>query len=254
MKRQFCLIRMIACWGMLIWYMTLMGCASQTHPDPFEKYNRQMFKFNMVVDKVLYRPIAKTYATLVPVPLQTGIGNVFSNINLVPTIVNDTLQLNFAWLAGDTARLIINTTLGVGGIFDVAKGFGLEKHKQDFGLTLARWGMRDSPYLILPLLPPGTPRDLLGQGLDSTFFSVWAYIEPRWIVYGAWGLEFTNQRAALLDSDKLIREAFDPYIFIRDAILQKRKAQIKAVLKLEEDDMLLEDDENQSTVKNQITH
>lgn len=223
-------IRSILTLSLITVLLLTAGCASTTNPDPYEGYNRKMFAFNMKVDKFVYRPVAKVYDTITPKPLQKGVTNFFANIDTIPKIANDILQLNPSWLAGDSVRLIINTTLGIGGLFDVASHFGLSKHDQDFGLTLARWGFRQSSYFLLPFLPPGTPRDFIGRGVDLSLLSFWAYVKPEWISYAALGLDMTNQRAAYLSSDKLLDEVFDPYIFLRDAYMQKRKQQIYRVL------------------------
>jgi phospholipid-binding lipoprotein MlaA len=210
--------------------LSLIGCAT-TGPnnDPYEGYNRKVFKFNMAVDRGLFRPIASAYAFVTPKPVRRSVTNFFANVDEIPNMGNDLLQANFPWLFSDAGRFMINSTLGIGGLFDVASMWGLERHKQDFGLTLATWGWRKSPYLMVPLLPPSTPRDLVGFGGDIAM-SPWTYIEPSWVGYAAYGLEFVNKRANLLPMDKLVDEAFDPYVFVREAYLQNREAQIQKVL------------------------
>lgn len=207
----------------------LTACATVSQPDPYESYNRKVFKFNMGVDKYIYRPVAKAYDTITPNYLQHGIANFFSNIYQVPTIANDILQANPGWALSDIMRLVVNTTFGIGGLMDVAKPLGLEPHDQSFGLTLARWGYTDSPYFIFPFLPPATLRDLVGLGVDSTVFSIWPYIHPRWYSYAAAGVTLVIARAQLLPSDQLIYEALDPYVFVRDVYLQRIKVRIEKV-------------------------
>ncbi len=207
----------------------LASCATVDQPDPYESYNRQVFKFNRAVDKVLFRPIAVVYDTITPNFMQRGISNFFANVYQVPTIANDVLQANPGWALSDIMRLVVNSTVGIGGLIDVAKPLGLEPHDQTFGLTLARWGYTNSSYLILPFLPPGTVRDLAGLGVDSLAFSVWPYIDPHWIAYAAAGTSFIIARAQFLSTDKLVDEALDPYVFVRDAYLQRMNARIEKV-------------------------
>lgn len=223
--------RAFVCFFSLVLITLLAGCsATGTNPqDPYEGYNRKVFKFNRGVDKVVYRPIAQVYSTLIPKFIRIGISNVLSNVAEVPRIGNDVLQANPRWAASDLGRLALNSTLGLAGLVDVASNMGLQKHTQDFGLTLAKWGYRDSRYLMLPLLPPATPRDLFGVAGDYAM-TPWTYIRPNWIGWAAYGLVVVDKRASFLSSDQLIDEAFDPYIFIRDAYFQSRQAQIEQVL------------------------
>lgn len=205
--------------------LTLSGCAGAANPeDRYEAYNRKVFKFNSVVDKVVYRPVAKVYDTVTPKFVRRGVHNVFANIDQVPHVVNDVLQLNIPMAMRDIGRLGVNTTLGLGGWFDVARHMGAPNQDQDFGLTLAYWGWKDSTYLLLPFLPIGTVRDFIGYGVDYSYFSPLAYIQPSWVPLTAYAVWFVDKRAALLPADQLIKESFDPYIFVRDAYLQKRKA------------------------------
>lgn len=228
------LLKSLLIFSLLAIILATMGCASARHPtnpqDPYESYNRKVFKFNMKVDKYVYRPVAKTYDTILPGPAKRGVTNFFENVSLVPSIINDMLQANVPWAASDTGRLVVNTTLGIGGLFDVASHMGLKKHDQDFGLTLAKWGVRKSPYLMVPFLPPTTARDLLGTTVNYSVLSVWPYIRPAWIPWAAYGLDLINTRASFLSANELIDQAFDPYLFVRDAYLQSRQIKIEKVL------------------------
>jgi phospholipid-binding lipoprotein MlaA len=208
----------------------LTGCATgQTPEDPLEGYNRKVFAFNRQIDKFIYRPVAKTYDFVTPKPIRRGVANFFNNIAQLPTIGNDLLQLNGEWFVSDIGRLIVNTTVGVGGLFDVATKVGIEQHQQDFGLTLAKWGYRKSSYLVVPFLPGATPRDFIGLGGDF-LMTPWPYIDTEWWGRAAYGVRFVDARALLLGPDKLIDEAFDPYVFVRDAYLQRRESKIEKVL------------------------
>jgi phospholipid-binding lipoprotein MlaA len=218
---------------------TLSGCASVAHPndpqDPYESYNRKVFKFNLTVDRYIYRPIAKGYKAITPQFVRTGVRNFFSNVGLLPDIGNDLLQGNGVWALSDGWRFLINTTVGIGGLFDVAKHVGLPKHNQDFGLTMAKWGVKESPYFVFPFLPPGTTRDFFGVNVVGYATSPLTYVQPDWVSYSAKALDMVDQRAGLLPTDKLVDQAFDPYIFVRDAYLQNRAAKIEAVVHPEEE-------------------
>jgi phospholipid-binding lipoprotein MlaA len=213
-------------------FLGAAGCASVNSApnDPFEKYNRKVFKFNQVVDRVAYRPAAKVYVTLTPRLLQRGIHNVLRNVYQAPVIINDVLQLNIPLAMQDIGRTAVNSTLGLGGLFDVAKHMGAPYHEQDFGLTLTRWGWKNSSYFLLPFYPVGTFRDLLGATVDYTYFLPWAYLKPEWASYSVYGLIFIDKRAAFLPSDQLVKDSFDPYVFMRDAYFQNRQKQVKETL------------------------
>lgn len=217
----------------LVFVATLLtaGCTyNHANPqDPYESYNRKVFKFNRGVDKVIYRPVAKVYSVVLPKFARAGVSNFMSNVGEVGRFGNNILQANFPWAFTTLSRFVINSTLGLGGLIDVASSMGIEKHSQDFGLTLAKWGDRDSIYLMIPFLPPSTVRDTIGLGGDYAM-SPWTYIRPNWIGWTAYGVLVTDKRASYLDTDKLVDEAFDPYLFVRDAYLQGRKAQIEKVL------------------------
>ena len=202
-----------------------IGCTS-THPHnangPLETYNRTVYGFNTAIDKVIIRPIAQTYAFIIPGPIDRGVGNFFSNLNQVTTIANDILQADARYTIRDSWRFAINSSLGVLGIFDVASQMGLEKHTEDFGLTLARWGIKDSPYIVLPLLGPSTIRDAFSLPIDYYALSPWPHIKLSGTRYALYGLQTIHQRRVLLAVDRVINEAFDPYVFVRSAYLQRR--------------------------------
>lgn len=212
----------------------LVGCSSVRHPsnpdDPYEGYNRKVFKFNRGVDKVVYRPVAKVYTTVTPKFAQKGVSNFFSNLDDLTVVANDVLQANPSWMFSDTGRLLVNSTIGVGGLFDVAKHWGMPKHKQDFGLTMAKWGVRRSPYLLIPFMGIGTARDQFAFLVNYQFLTVYPYLRPDWLRYSLYGMSLIDLRAAYLPTDELVNEAFDPYIFVRDAYLQSRNLQIQKVL------------------------
>lgn len=204
----------------------LVGCASTAKDpiDPFEAYNRKMYAFNGVVDTIAIEPAIKAYTMIIPWPLRQGVDNFFINLYQLPTIANDILQGEIKLTFKDIGRFLINTTLGIGGLFDVATGFGLERNYQDFGITLSKWGDTSSPYLILPLLGPSTVRDTFGLGIDYRVFSVYAFIQPLSLNYSVLGVEAFAERASYQELTELAQLiAIDPYVLQRDAYLQRRK-------------------------------
>lgn len=207
--------------------LTLAGCATGNNPqDPLENFNRGVFSFNEGLDKAVFKPVAQGYETVVPQPARTGVLNFFYNIGDLFTAANNLLQGKVPEAASDVGRLAINSTLGILGLFDVATEMGLEKHNEDFGQTLGKWGVGDGPYLVLPIFGPRTSRDALGLGLDL-------YADPIGRVYpinvrnSAVGGRFVSDRAELLPADKAIEEAaLDKYSYLRDAYLQRRRSLI----------------------------
>lgn len=205
----------------------LGGCATTANnpKDPYEGFNRAMFAVNEGLDVVI-KPVAKGYDTVAPAPVKTGIGNFFGNLQDIWTAFNNFLQGKGGSGLSDVGRVLINTTLGIGGVFDVASEMGLEKHAEDFGQTLGKWGVADGPYLYWPLIGPRTTRDTVGFAVDG-------YADPVWRVSDIStrntlaGVRFIDVRASLLPSDKVVEEAaFDKYVYIRDAYLQNRRSEI----------------------------
>ncbi len=195
-----------------------------TNKDPFETFNRPMFAFNDWLDRWILKPVATIYIKITPKPLSKGISNVFNNIDTVPTVINDLLQGNIYQAVNDSWRLVINTTIGVVGLFDVAASIGLEpNNKQDFGLTLAQWGWTQSNYLVLPFVGPGTVRDQLGWPINYQFFTIYPYIESDDVRYGLYGFGIVVRRAEVLHYESVLEQAaLDKYTFVRDAFLQRR--------------------------------
>lgn len=207
----------------------LTGCTRHpTDPnDPLEPFNRAMFAFNMGVDHMIYRPVTKVYTTIIPPPLQRGVSNVFSNLGELTTIPNDLLQGKFKYMFMDFWRFVINSTIGIGGLFDVATRMGLPKHYEDFGMTLAYYSdKKTSPYLVLPFIGPITLRSAVTQPLDY-YTGPWPYMHPDSFRYSMLGLKWLNIRAGLMPANKLIDTAFDPYAFMRSAYMQRRMQMIQ---------------------------
>lgn len=200
----------------------------QPTQDPYEKFNRAMFGFNEIVDKLVLTPIATLYNSLVPKPLNKGIGNFFNNIDTVPTVANDVLQGNFYQATSDAWRLGINSTVGILGFFDIATEVGLEPNTEDFGLTLAQWGYKNSDYLVLPFLGPTTPRDGVAFFINYYFLTIYPYIYPPQDRYRLYFAGIVDRRADLLNFQRVVDQAaVDKYVFMRDAFLQKRAYQIQ---------------------------
>lgn len=205
----------------------ISGCATMTpHPkDPFESFNRAMFSVNEGVDVVL-KPVAQGYESAVPDLVRTGVGNFFGNIADVWTSLNNLLQGKPLVAISDFARVMANTTFGVLGVFDVATSFGIEKHSEDFGQTLAVWGVGDGPYFFWPVIGPRMARDTLGWGVDAYVDPV-LNADPVPVRNTLTGVRLVDTRASLLPADKVVEEAaFDKYSYIRNAYFQNRRNEI----------------------------
>lgn len=205
----------------------LGGCASQSSKDPLEGLNRGVYKFNDTVDKAVAKPVANAYKSVFPDFIQKGVNNFFNNISNVSTVANDILQLKLDHTMNDLGRLVINTTVGVGGLVDVASMDGIEKRDEDFGQTLGYWGVGDGVYLVLPLFGPSTIRDAAGLAVDGGFLDPFAYANQNHNVVrirnGLLLTKFIDKRAQYLPGSDLLDEAaLDPYAFVRDAYLQRR--------------------------------
>ena len=205
--------------------------ASEEQPeikDPFEKFNRAMFWFNDKLDTYILKPVATFYNTIMPRPLNEGVHNFFLNVGNLPNIANDILQFNFYQMANDMWRFGVNTTIGIGGLFDVGSRIGLNPYVNDFGLTLAMWGYKNSNYLVLPFFGPYTVRDGIGIPVDYYVFSIYPHIHPQRTRYVVYGLGVIDRRAQLLQFQEVLEEAsIDKYVFTRNAYLQRRAYQIE---------------------------
>lgn len=208
--------------------IALTGCVRKpdtTANDPLEGYNRAMFAFNQDVDHLAIRPVAFIYSKITPPVLQSGVTNVFNNVDEISTFPNDFLQGNFRYMVLDFWRFAINTTLGVGGLFDVATRMGIKPHVESFSLTLAKWrGGKSSPYFVIPVLGPSSIQGAIGM-VGDYYMTPFPYLNNT-INYSVTGVRLIHTRAQFLPADKLVETAFDPYVFVRDAYTQKEKDQI----------------------------
>lgn len=207
--------------------LVMTGCATTNQSagvsDPLEGYNRAMYKFNDVVDTAVIKPVAKGYDTVMPAPLSHGVSNFFSNLNDITVIVNDLLQGKFYQAYRDTYRFVLNTTVGVAGIFDVASLNGFTKNNEDFGQTLGVWGAEPGAYVVLPIFGPRNVRDSFGL-VGDLFTDPVMYVEGDDARLAIAGTRLIDTRAGLLKAEKVLNEAaFDEYTYIRDAYMQRRQ-------------------------------
>lgn len=209
-------------------FLFLLLASSPLHAaaeyDPFEKVNRVTYGFNVGIDRVLLKPLASGYDNFTPRIAKTGVRNFFNNLDDVRVGINDLLQLNFPQAAKDFGRFAVNSTVGVAGLFDVADPvLDLEKNRQDFGKTLAHWGVGSGPYIVLPFFGPSTARDALGFSVDAVADPIPA-IENVSSRNTLLATKSTDRRADYLSFDDLI--IGDDYLFVRGIYLQAREYSI----------------------------
>lgn len=225
--------------GVLALTLGLSGCAtvsapdaaastpapeSRGHPDdPWEGMNRSVFAFNEALDRWVLKPVATGYDAVAPGPVRVGVANFFSNLGDVWVGVNSLLQGKPGNAANDLGRFVVNSTMGVAGLIDVASPMGLARNEEDFGQTLAVWGVGGGPYMVLPVLGPRTLRDTGGVAVDLTMDTL-SLAEPESSVYGLVMLRLIDTRAGLLPAEKVVSEAaLDKYSYYRSAYLQRRQ-------------------------------
>jgi phospholipid-binding lipoprotein MlaA len=227
--------------ALLAWVLSSAGCATgpNANPkDPLEPMNRSISKFNDTLDDNLLKPVATGYRDYIPQPVQTGVGNFFGNLSDVFSTVNSGLQLKGRDTAESLMRVVVNTTLGIYGIFDVATEIGLQRHREDFGQTLGYWGVPDGPYLVLPVFGPSTVRDTSTLPLEfsTDFVAKHDVVAERNVAVVA---RIVDKRASLLKTtDLLSGAAIDKYSFTRDSYLQYRRNQVYDGNPPDEDDLV----------------
>jgi phospholipid-binding lipoprotein MlaA len=197
--------------------------------DPWENFNQKMFSFNRQVDKYVVKPAARAYDVVMPAPWQALISRGLDNLRFPARLVNNLLQRKWEGAGRETARFLINSTAGIGGIFDPAGDyFGIEASKADFGQTLGKWGIGPGPYLVLPLLPPLTLRDGLGLGVDTAANPLSYYAPVVWDGLGIQAGETVNERAMNIDRYQGFEDSvLDMYSAVRDAYLRRREQRIR---------------------------
>ena len=199
--------------------------------DPLESVNRKIFWFNDKFDGYLLEPVARVYDKITPQLVQNGVDNVFENLSYPRYLLSDLVQFKFGQALSHTGRFVINTTVGIAGIIDVAENVGLEKHKEDFGITLAYHGVPPGPYLVLPFLGPSNLRDFVGRGVDYLVTPQYllTYADMHWqeewaIAGGITALDFVRTRVDLFEAVDAGKEAaLDLYLFTQSAYYQYRK-------------------------------
>ncbi len=203
--------------------------------DPWEGFNRRVHSFNNAADSYVLRPVAVGYKKITPEPVQAGVSRFFANLAMPVTVVNQALQGRPGDAARSLGRFAVNTTVGLVGVFDPASRFGMPRGDgEDLGQTLATWGWRDSRYLVLPLLGPGTVRDALGFVGDQPLSPI-AQVQSGSAAGGLQALEVVDMRTQMLPLDPIRREAFDDYQFVRDAWVQRRNHEIRQDLRSDHD-------------------
>lgn len=189
--------------------------------DPWESWNRGVYRVNDALDRAVTKPLAKGYVKVVPTPVRTGVSNFLANLNTPTVMINDALQGKFLAAANDLGRFVLNSTVGIGGLLDPATSAGLQRNDEDFGQTLGVWGVKTGPFVELPLLGPSDLRDAPAKVVDA-YTNPRQYIHNNWIKYSIWGVDLLDRRASLLSLDDTLQHVYDPYAFVRDAYLQRR--------------------------------
>jgi len=196
--------------------------------DPWERFNEKVFEFNRQTDRFVLKPVAKVYNVIVPEPFQLLIANGFDNISFVPRMVNSLLQAKWGGATRELSRFVINSTLGIGGLFDAAKWWGIEKSREDFGQTLGVWGVSPGPYLVVPFMEPMTVRDGIGRGVDSLMNPLSYFVPFVWTGISLKLGDIINDRALNLDLFQGFEESVvDLYSAVRHGYLRRREQLIK---------------------------
>jgi len=182
-------------------------------PDPYERYNRAMFKFNDKADQYVFTPVARGYRKVTPKPVRTAVGNFFNNLRDVKSMGNNILRGHIGKAGGDFMRVAVNTTFGIGGLIDIASAANMPNHKTTFGDTLASWGWKNSNYFVMPLFGSSTVRDTVGEGVSMAYSPQGAIIHDRTANYSLTGLNAGDGREKLLDTTDTLNEmALDKYV------------------------------------------
>lgn len=193
--------------------------------DPYQNFNRKVYAFNIGVDKLLLKPVAKAYKVIAPKAVDDSIGNVFANLGDVGNTINNVLQGKFSHAANDAGRFLVNSTIGLAGLIDIASPSGFDKHDEDFGQTLAKWGMKSGPYVMLPLLGPSTIRDASAK-LTVDRFTDPAHYHNESIALT--GLKVIKKRTDFFAEEEILKDlSNDQYSALRDIWLQNRKFLIR---------------------------
>ena len=206
------------------------GCASdpahRNPRDPLEGFNRVAYQFNDDLDTAFLKPLAKGYRAITPAPVDRGITNFFENVADVRNAVNNLLQFKMTRAITSVGRIVVNSTVGILGFVDVASNLNMPKYTEDFGQTLGAWGVSPGPYIVLPFFGPSTGRDTIGVVVDW-YTDPLTYTRNGSVSWGLKGLRLIDRRADLLAASKVLEQAaLDPYAFVRDGYLQRRRSDI----------------------------
>ena len=218
-------ILIVLCTGMVSGCATSIPAApkdQRAEYDPWEPLNRRISAFNDNVDKVTFKPLAKGYEAIFPSPIRRGINNFSRNLAIPLSIINNFLQGKARNGFSETGRFLANTTLGIGGLVDVGAGLGLDPHREDFGQTLAAWGVPDGPYVVIPILGPRTFRDATMVPLNFAADPL-IYMKHDRTRQSIYLVRAVDLRAQLFTAEKLIEDSFDRYLSIRESYLQNRQ-------------------------------
>tara|TARA_Y100000741_G_scaffold324494_1_gene275429 strand:+ start:716 stop:1411 length:696 start_codon:yes stop_codon:yes gene_type:complete len=215
-----------------------ISVVSEEVNDPFEEINRKTYAFNEKLDEILVKPIAETYSKAPP-KIKNGVTNFFNNLEEVDTFINQLLQGKPKKSLNDLTRFIINTTIGLGGFIDVASKMGLQRHEEDFGQTLAVWGVNEGPYIMLPFLGPSTLRDTVSRPVSS-FLSVSFHMTETDVNIALKSIDALETRERLLDVESLL--SGDKYSFVKDAYIQSIMYEVKDGINV--DDSFVDDMED----------
>ena len=228
MMNKYRLNRPVSLFAVLLAAALVTGCASnqtidgEVNPDPYEDTNRSFYKFNDALDRHIMTPVAKNYVKVTPEPVRDGVTNFFDNLEYLNVILHSFLQGKLGQGISDVTRFVVNSTVGIGGLLDVATSMGLKENDEDLGQTLAVWGVDQGVYLYIPFLGPYTARnspDVAG----SYFTNPFTYISSIFLL-PVTALNLINDRANLLEASEFVEEAsIDPYSFTREAYLQQRR-------------------------------
>jgi phospholipid-binding lipoprotein MlaA len=216
-------------WLLLALLLALQGCATVSNPDPrdpLESFNRGVFGFNDVLDRAIIKPVATVYRDTTPNWMRQGVGNFFGNLADVWSVVNNAIQLRGPDTSDSIGRVMVNSTIGIGGLFDVASELGIERHTSDFGLTLGRWGVPAGPYIVVPLLGSYTLREIAAYPLDRQGNLVNQITDdPTWYSVSALGV--VDLRAQYLRAGDVVEgAALDKYSFTRDSYFQRQRNRV----------------------------
>jgi phospholipid-binding lipoprotein MlaA len=201
--------------------VTLPPNSKRTPQDPWESWNRGVYKVNDKLDRAIAKPVARAYVRVVPQPIRTGVSNFFDNLTTPTVMINDALQGKILAAGNDLGRFLFNSTVGLGGLLDPATAAGMAKNNEDFGQTLGRWGVHPGPFVELPVLGPSDVRDAPSRLVDA-YTNPQAYIHNGYVKWGLYTVSLVDSRMRLLSLEETIQNAYDPYAFIRDAYLQRR--------------------------------